>query len=134
MKKQSTIMGKMTPLLSRRTFISSTTAGSAMTALSLMSFSSLNSVSLLNKMPDPKTHPLNVPDDKKLLLGMVVFEGFQLLDTFGPLEMFGALKDKVTILIIGENAGTIKSTAGPAVLVDYTFADCYDPRWSRNAA
>jgi putative intracellular protease/amidase len=123
MKKQSTIMGKMTPLLSRRTFISSTTAGSAMTALSLMSFSSLNSVSLLNKMPDPKTHPLNVPDDKKLLLGMVVFEGFQLLDTFGPLEMFGALKDKVTILIIGENAGTIKSTAGPAVLVDYTFAD-----------
>jgi putative intracellular protease/amidase len=123
MKKRSTLMSKMTPLLSRRTFISSTTAGSAMTALSLMSFSGMGYAPTLNKAPDAEKLPLHMPDDKKLVLGMVVFEGFQLLDTFGPLEMFGALKDKVTILMIGEKAGTIKSTAGPAVLVDHTFAD-----------
>jgi len=113
----------MTPLLSRRSFISATTAGSAMTALSLMSFSGLDHVVIPNKAPDTEMLPTNMPDEKKLLLGMVVFEGFQLLDTFGPLEMFGALKDKVTILMIGENPGPIKSTAGPAVLVDHTFAD-----------
>lgn len=52
---------------------------------------------------------------------MVVFDGFQLLDTFGPLEMFGALKDKVDILMIGERSGIVKSSAGPAVVVDRTF-------------
>jgi putative intracellular protease/amidase len=123
MKKHLTIPGKMTPLLSRRTFISATTASSAITALSLMSFSGPGSEAIPDKTFDTETLPVSTSDDKKLVLGMVVFEGFQLLDTFGPLEMFGALKDKVTILIIGEKAGTIKSTAGPAVLADHTFAD-----------
>lgn len=60
-------------------------------------------------------------NDNKLQLGMVVFEGFQLLDTFGPLEMFGALKDKVDILMIGERPGAVKSSAGPSVIIDRTF-------------
>jgi putative intracellular protease/amidase len=60
-------------------------------------------------------------NDNKLLLGMVVFEGFQLLDTFGPLEMFGALKDKVDILMIGQQHGTVRSSAGPSVVIDRTF-------------
>jgi transcriptional regulator GlxA family with amidase domain len=60
---------------------------------------------------------------EKMTLGMVVFEGFQLLDTFGPLEMFGSLRDKVQIVMIGENVGPVKSSAGPAVVVDYAFAD-----------
>jgi hypothetical protein len=40
---------------------------------------------------------------------MVVFDGFQLLDTFGPLEMFGGLREKVSIFMIGERSGTVKS-------------------------
>lgn len=60
-------------------------------------------------------------NDNKLLLGMIVFEGFQLLDTFGPLEMFGALKDKVDILMIGQQHGTVRSSAGPSVVIDRTF-------------
>jgi putative intracellular protease/amidase len=60
-------------------------------------------------------------NDNKLLLGMVVFEGFQLLDTFGPLEMFGTLKDKVDILMIGQQHGTVRSSAGPSVVIDRTF-------------
>jgi transcriptional regulator GlxA family with amidase domain len=113
----------MAPKLSRRSFLSATTAGSAMTALSLMSFTSSVEAAEADKNSEPESLETTGPNDKKLVLGMVVFEGFQLLDTFGPLEMFGALKDKVTILMIGEKAGTIKSTAGPAVLVDHTFAD-----------
>ncbi len=34
----------------------------------------------------------------KQMLGMVVFDGFELLDTFGPLEMFGFLPNKVDIV------------------------------------
>jgi transcriptional regulator GlxA family with amidase domain len=59
----------------------------------------------------------------KLVLGMVVFDGFQLLDTFGPLEMFGGLRDRVSILMLAENAGSARSSAGPAVMVDCTIAD-----------
>ena len=100
-------------LLSRRVFLSNTAKGTAMTTLSILPLSvmSKNNFSEAGK----------ASDEKKMILGMVIFEGFQLLDTFGPLEMFGALKDKVTIYMIGEKAGNIKSSAGPAVAVDYTF-------------
>jgi hypothetical protein len=33
----------------------------------------------------------------KLKLGVVLFDGFELLDVFGPLEMFGMLKEKLEI-------------------------------------
>jgi transcriptional regulator GlxA family with amidase domain len=64
------------------------------------------------------------PPAGKLLLGMILFDGFQLLDTFGPLEMFGSLKDQVTILIVGEKTGAVKSSAGPAAIIEKTFEDC----------
>ena len=64
------------------------------------------------------------PPERKLLLGMILFEGFQLLDTFGPLEMFGSLKDRVTILIVGEKTGPVKSSFGPAAVIETTFEDC----------
>lgn len=57
----------------------------------------------------------------QLTLGMVVFDGFQLLDVFGPLDMFGNLEGKVRIVILGERAGVVASSAGPAVAVDHAL-------------
>jgi len=68
------------------------------------------------------TPPVPPPGMKKTL-GMVVFDGFELLDVFGPLEMFGMLKDRVEIVLIGEKAGPVKSGAGPATIADFEFAD-----------
>lgn len=68
-----------------------------------------------------KSHNNMKKKKETLLLGMVVFDGFQLLDTFGPLEMFGSLKGKVEIVLIGENSGKMKSSAGPVVMIDHTF-------------
>ncbi|MDI1296841.1 MAG: DJ-1/PfpI family protein, partial [bacterium] len=59
----------------------------------------------------------------KLVLGMVVFDGFELLDVFGPLEMFGLLRDKVEIVMIAERPGAVKSAAGPAVIADHGFSN-----------
>ncbi|MFC3127212.1 DJ-1/PfpI family protein [Pseudoroseomonas globiformis] len=59
--------------------------------------------------------------DGKTILGMLVFDGFQLLDVFGPLEMFGNLRDQVCIIILGERAGPVVSSAGPAIMVDATL-------------
>ena len=37
-----------------------------------------------------------------LKLGAIVFDNFEVLDLFGPLEMFGMLKDKIEITLISE--------------------------------
>ncbi|KAB7772577.1 dimethyladenosine transferase [Xanthomonas maliensis] len=52
---------------------------------------------------------------------MVVFEGFQLLDVFGPLDMFGNLGGKVRIVVLGERSGAVASSAGPAVMAEHAL-------------
>ena len=116
MKNFFTKTGNLQASFSRRTFVSAAVSGTALTALSFIPLSGM-----AIEPAEPKQ--TNSSTDKKLVVGMVVFEGFQLLDVFGPLEMFGGLRDKVTILMIGEKMGNIKSGAGPAVAVNHTFAD-----------
>jgi transcriptional regulator GlxA family with amidase domain len=60
--------------------------------------------------------------------GAVLFEGFELLDVFGPLEAFGMLRtrssDDVRIVVVAEQAGPVASAQGPRALADHGFADC----------
>ncbi len=56
-------------------------------------------------------------------LGVVLFEGFELLDVYGPLEMFGNLPG-ISIEMTSERGGAVASTQGPKVLTDSTLADC----------
>ena len=60
----------------------------------------------------------------KLKLGAVFFDKFELLDVFGPLEMFGVLPEQFEIVTVGARQPTIASTQGPAVAIDRTFASC----------
>ena len=56
----------------------------------------------------------------------MLFDGFELLDVFGPLEMFGftnILKDNIELKFISENGLPVKSSAGPTSVVDYSFSD-----------
>ena len=63
------------------------------------------------------------PEAPRKTLGMVLFDGFELLDVFGPLEMFAMLNDRVDALLIAEKAGPVKSRTGPAAMADVGFAD-----------
>jgi hypothetical protein len=51
---------------------------------------------------------------------VVLFDRFELLDVFGPLELFGALPDRFKILLLGEKAGPARTScscpegSGPA--------------------
>ncbi len=58
---------------------------------------------------------------RKLVVGGVLFPGFELLDIFGPLELFGLLRDKVEIAMIGESAGPVCSAQGPSAVIDQSF-------------
>ncbi len=56
-------------------------------------------------------------------IGALAFPKFELLDLFGPLEMFGVLEQDFAIEIVGTEAGSIASRQGPAVVVDATIND-----------
>jgi transcriptional regulator GlxA family with amidase domain len=55
-------------------------------------------------------------------LGAVLFEGFELLDFYGPLEMFGLLEDGARITVVAEKAGPVRSSAGPCGVAEATMA------------
>ena len=65
----------------------------------------------------------------QLTLGMVVFDGFQLLDVFGPLDMFGNHEGKVRIVILSESSSWVSalawSAAAPVLRLPLTM------RWTR---
>ena len=63
---------------------------------------------------------------KKLIVTTLLFEGFELLDVFGPLEIFGVtnvVKDSFDLKFVSENGLPVKSSAGPISVVDYSFSD-----------
>jgi len=57
--------------------------------------------------------------------GVMLFEGFELLDVFGPLEAFGmlAVTGKCRVLTVAERAGAVTSAQGPKVIADYGFTE-----------
>jgi transcriptional regulator GlxA family with amidase domain len=58
--------------------------------------------------------------------GVVLFDGFELLDVFGPLEAWGMLaaQGKCKVTMLAERAGAIKSAQGPQAIAEYDFTNC----------
>jgi putative intracellular protease/amidase len=61
-------------------------------------------------------------------IATLLFPGFELLDVFGPLEMFGLLPDEFNLVMVAENSEPIVSNQGPRAAVDRTLdaGDTYD--------
>src|SRR5688572_2254224 len=57
-------------------------------------------------------------------IGAVVFDRFELLDLFGPLEMFGLLEERARITVLAEKQGATRSSSGPCALAEATMASC----------
>ncbi len=53
----------------------------------------------------------------------VLFEGFELLDVFGPLEIFGVLPDQFRLTLVGPTAGAVRSAQGPQVIAQCSYQD-----------
>ena len=58
----------------------------------------------------------------KRTIGVVLFEGFELLDVFGPLEMFGLAADDFEIRLISEHGGVVSSRQGPKSVCEAAFS------------
>jgi transcriptional regulator GlxA family with amidase domain len=63
-------------------------------------------------------------ESKPRILGAVLYDKFELLDLYGPLEMFGALEPDVKIVTVAEKKGAVASTPGVETVAHYDFADC----------
>jgi len=55
-------------------------------------------------------------------VGALLFEGFELLDVYGPLEMFGALPEHFELVMLAEHAEPVASAQGPRSAIDRTLA------------
>lgn len=56
-------------------------------------------------------------------IGVVLFEGFELLDVFGPLEMYGIVPESFEIHMVAESGGDIASAQGPRSVVEHEFGE-----------
>jgi len=57
----------------------------------------------------------------RISVGVVLFDGFELLDVFGPLEMFGQLPDHFELCLVAENGDIVASNQGPRSALDFGF-------------
>lgn len=57
-------------------------------------------------------------------LGALLYDDFELLDLFGPLEMFGNMQGTVVVRTVAEQAGLVRSAQGPQVHADHGLDDC----------
>lgn len=58
---------------------------------------------------------------------IVLFEGFQLLDVFGPIELFSRYPETFDVRLMGPVAGAVRSSQGTAVLAACGYADAGAP-------
>lgn len=54
-------------------------------------------------------------------LGIVLYPGFEVLDVFGPIEMWSYVPD-FKVILISEQGGAVRSTQGVSVNSDFSFA------------
>lgn len=59
-------------------------------------------------------------NDARKNVGIVLYPGFEVLDVFGPLEMWAYVPD-FNVVLIAEEDGPIMSAQGVAVVADYSF-------------
>jgi transcriptional regulator GlxA family with amidase domain len=67
-----------------------------------------------------------VTGSEKRQVGFLLFEGFELLDVFGPAEIFGMLDRKFEVHMVGEALGAVSSAQGPQAVVSKRLIDCSD--------
>jgi transcriptional regulator GlxA family with amidase domain len=68
-------------------------------------------------------------EETQRTLGVVLYPGFELLDTYGPLEAFGHLPEAFRIVQVAEQVGPVASAQGPRVMPDATLAEAPKLDW-----
>lgn len=65
--------------------------------------------------------------DQPRRLAIVLFDGFELLDVFGPVELFSMLPDRLRIDYLGPAEGPVTSSQGAQVVATSGYAQAQTP-------
>lgn len=60
-------------------------------------------------------------------VGVVLFDGFELLDVCGPLELFGKLPEMFRVELLSGSVGPVRSAQGPALVTTAAFEAATTP-------
>ncbi len=60
-------------------------------------------------------------------VGIVLFDGFELLDVFGPVEVFSRLPEAFAVELVGPQIGPVRSSQGTVVVADRGRVDTPTP-------
>lgn len=60
--------------------------------------------------------------EKTKTIGVVLYDKFETLDVYGPVQMWGRLPDH-KVVFVAEKAGPVKSSQGPEAVAEYSFDD-----------
>jgi transcriptional regulator GlxA family with amidase domain len=64
-------------------------------------------------------------EKKTRTLGIVLYPKFELLDVYGPAEIFGNVgSSRLKVVMVAERGGPVVSAQGPQAIADYGFDDC----------
>ena len=69
-----------------------------------------------------QSHPAPTPSANRRKLGIILFPGFETLDVFGPVQMWGRLPDH-EIVTVSQSGGLIASSQGVETNATYAFAE-----------
>jgi transcriptional regulator GlxA family with amidase domain len=61
---------------------------------------------------------------RKRTLGGILYNGFELLDLYGPLEMFGHVGPELRIVTVAQQTGPVRSFQGPQTVAEFAFEEC----------
>lgn len=56
-------------------------------------------------------------------IAALIFPGFELLDLFGPMQMFGLLPEHYSIKFVAQRTGPVPSNQGPKTIADHSIDD-----------
>lgn len=61
-------------------------------------------------------------------VAVVLFDGFELLDVFGPVELLGRFPQEFSVTLVGPTAGSVRSHQGTEVLATSGYHDAEVPQ------
>ncbi|MBU4188682.1 MAG: DJ-1/PfpI family protein [Actinobacteria bacterium] len=67
-------------------------------------------------------------DGEVRTVAVVLFDGFELLDVFGPLELFGRFSREFSVTLLGPKTGAVRSFQGAEVIATSSYADAEVPQ------
>jgi len=89
--------------------------------IGILTVATLSSVAAEEKLNPAEASPAKSQPVRTL--GILLFPGFELLDAYGPLEMWGNLKGKVKVVTIAREKGEVTSSQGPKTVAEFGFKD-----------